>query len=224
MIKEHITKTDKHDNHINILCTDINIDASLIHQRQNERWIGVDRGAEVLLSYDITPTYMVGDFDSVDCGVKSELIEQGATILPEDKDLTDLDQALRWCDKNKFTSVNVYGATGGRLDHFMSAIELLKHPKRLEEKHSIRMIDDQNVLQMFDQGKHHIANHFDMKYVSFIQQSDICTIAIEGFKYNLEKTTLKQGESLTVSNEFLKEKGVLHVYEGLVLVIQSKDK
>ena len=45
MIKEYITKTDKHDNHINILCTDINIDASLIHQRQNERWIGVDRGA-----------------------------------------------------------------------------------------------------------------------------------------------------------------------------------
>ena len=40
------------------------IPLSVVHARQNEKWVGVDIGATRLLNEGITPAVAVGDFDS----------------------------------------------------------------------------------------------------------------------------------------------------------------
>ena len=80
---------------------------------------GVDRGALILLKHQII-LFSVGDFDSVSKEERQLLTEQ-LQIKPVQAEKADTDLALA-VDKAValgFDSITIYGATGGRLDHFL---------------------------------------------------------------------------------------------------------
>ena len=87
-------------------------------------YIGVDRGIEVLIDQGINPIYAIGDFDSIrDENLLSNLkIER----LPTRKDVTDTHAALEYAIDKGYDEVDIYGVTGGRLDHFFGAMCLLE--------------------------------------------------------------------------------------------------
>ncbi len=79
---------------------------------------GVDRGALILLKHQLS-LFSVGDFDSVSKEERQLLTEQ-LQIKPVQAEKADTDLALA-VDKAValgFDSITIYGATGGRLDHF----------------------------------------------------------------------------------------------------------
>ncbi|MGO1759511.1 MAG: thiamine diphosphokinase, partial [Mammaliicoccus vitulinus] len=65
-----------------------------------------------------------------------------------------------------------------------------------------------------------------MKYVSFIPLNTNIRIKLDEFKYELPYTTLEQGSTLTISNEFKEgyDQPLVTVELGNILMIQSKDK
>ncbi|MGK9043815.1 thiamine diphosphokinase [Mammaliicoccus vitulinus] len=211
---------------VNLLCSLRNVDKDVLQEQQNE-WIGVDRGTLELLNHQIMPIAAVGDFDSV---TNEELhqIKKQIEIDPvkKEKDDTDLALAVNLAVELGYAEIRIYGATGGRLDHFMGAVQILTKPEFLAEDIKISLIDSQNEITVLKPGSHRISQVEGMKYVSFIPLNTNIRIKLDDFKYELPYTTLEQGSTLTISNEFKDgyEQPLVTVELGNILMIQSKDK
>lgn len=211
---------------MNLLCSLRNVDKDVLQEQQND-WIGVDRGTLELLNHQIMPIAAVGDFDSV---TNEELhqIKKQIEIDPvkKEKDDTDLALAVNLAVELGYDEIRIYGATGGRLDHFMGAVQILTKPEFLAEDIKISLIDSQNEITVLKPGSHRISQVEGMKYVSFIPLNTNIRIKLDEFKYELPYTTLEQGSTLTISNEFKEgyDQPLVTVELGNILMIQSKDK
>lgn len=210
---------------VKLLCSVRNIPSNLFDDREAD-WIGVDRGTLELVNNQIKPISAVGDFDSVS---EQELdqIREAIDVYPvkKEKDDTDLALAVNLAVEMGYTEIEIYGATGGRLDHYMGAIQILTKPEFLKQDFKISLIDQQNHISVLKPGKHEIFRVADMTYVSFVPLNTGIRIKLDELKYELPFTTLNQGSTLTISNEFKEglERGFVQVELGNVLIIQSKD-
>lgn len=116
----------------------------------NLKYIGVDGGVETLLAQNIMPMVVVGDYDSLvnkECLKKIEHIQ-----LPRQKDDTDTAIAIEYLLSNGYNDIVLYGVTGGRLDHFLAVLCLLKKYR----DYKLTVIDEQNKIYLLKAGKHFI--------------------------------------------------------------------
>ncbi|GAB3069775.1 thiamine diphosphokinase [Salinicoccus sesuvii] len=205
--------------HMNVLIREDQSD--ILKSRCDEAWTGVDRGVYLLLNESIMPMHTYGDFDSVS-GEEWEYIKtrMAVTPVPARKDDTDLEMCLHDLVERGYSSIDVYGATGGRLDHMLGNMFLLMHGDF--KKADIRIIDNQNVMQRLGAGSHEVEKAVGMKYVSFIPYFSGTKVTLEGFEYDLDERVLSLGSTLTISNEFVKSPAKVRTNEPLIM-IQSKD-
>lgn len=178
-------------------------------------YIGVDGGLESLLSQNIEPKIIVGDFDSLN---NQDLIKTYENIkLPTVKDDTDLAKAIEYAITCGYNDIELFGVTGGRLDHFMAVICLLKKYSR----YHITIYDAYNKIYLLNAGVHQILKqHY--QYLSFFALKPV-TISIKGCAYPLDHYFLDIDDPLCVSNEIINEIGTIEVNEDII-VIQSNSK
>ncbi|WP_409305378.1 thiamine diphosphokinase [Peribacillus sp. SCS-155] len=194
----------------------------------NEWWVGVDRGVHTLLKFGIVPMAAFGDFDSVS---ESELIEiqkklQKLHIFPSEKNETDLEIAFNWALTQKPRTINIYGATGGRIDHLMGNIQLLAANDFLEreERPEVYIIDNKNKLTVLPPGSYDVKQEPGMKYISFVPVTEeVKGLTLTGFKYPLENSHIKRGSTLCISNELISDYGNFSYSDGILMVISSSD-
>src|SRR5699024_6590867 len=100
----------------------------ILKVRTGETWEGVDHGVVLLLEAGIVPEYSYGDFDSI-TEEEREFITGQLDIdpVPAEKDDTDLALCLGDLVKKGYSTISVFGATGGRMDHALGNIQLLMH-------------------------------------------------------------------------------------------------
>lgn len=190
------------------------------------RFIGADRGAltlaEALPHFDVA----IGDFDSVS-SAELELIKAKSTrfmVLPAQKDETDTEAALAYAiTAYQPEEIIVLGALGGRLDHLMSNLWLGHHPLFKDSAAKIVIQDEQNTLRFFQPGNHQLTKDADKKYLSFISLTPVKKLTLCDVAYPLEEKDYAHPVAL-VSNEFTQDKMTFSFEEGLLAVIQSKDK
>lgn len=189
-------------------------------------WLGVDRGVFTLISLGISPDYAFGDFDSVS-QEEWELIEKKVENLhrykPE-KDETDMELALNWALTKEPTIIRMFGATGGRLDHFLGNVQMLLKAEQNQLTTHIEIIDCQNILYVKGPGRHQIERLPEKKYISFIPITlDVKGLTLEGFKYSLTNRHISLGSTLCISNELLSSSGTFSITEGILMVVRSSD-
>ncbi|MEG0283972.1 MAG: thiamine diphosphokinase [Erysipelotrichales bacterium] len=194
----------------------LNIIASVPHENTYYEGfnVGVDRGAQYLLEKDLQIDLAIGDFDSIDQDKLVPLLNKALKVekLDAHKDVTDLEAALSYLDLSSFNQVNVYGAIGGRLDHTLTNLNLLKkYP-------SILLFDDYSVTFIIKAGEYRIDKGL-YKYISFYAMEDTY-ISLREFKYPLENYHLKLDDTLCVSNEI--EGNAWIKVDKDVIVVQSK--
>ncbi|MFB9861392.1 thiamine diphosphokinase [Salinicoccus siamensis] len=205
--------------HINVLVRESK--KGIMEAIRPGEWAGVDRGAYLLLREGIHPKYTYGDFDSVDDGEWTFITRHMAvTPVPTRKDDTDLEICLKDLVAKGYLSIDVYGATGGRLDHTLANIFLLTHSSF--SKANIRLIDHQNIMQLLPAGQHTVAKAEGMRYVSFLPLAAGGNLSLEGFEYDLDEAELEVGRTLTISNEFKEEYASVHT-DATIIMIQSRD-
>nr|WP_034550472.1 thiamine diphosphokinase [Carnobacterium funditum] len=198
-----------------------------IKNRSNESliWIGVDRGALRLLDYGIKPVLALGDFDSITPAELNKLKNEVEDVrqFPAEKDATDTELAVRVAFHEYFPEeVTIFGATGGRLDHFLNNLWLVFLPTFQPYISKIRIVDNKNSLSYFIPGTYTIEKERDKKYLAFICLTSVEKLTLTGVKYELTETDIAFPCSLA-SNEFANEKAQFSFESGLVAVIQSKD-
>ena len=199
-------------------------DSSLLPKNQ-DIYLGVDGGCLKLLKQGLPLDIAVGDFDSVsevDLRKLQAQAKQVVQSVPEKND-TDLELALKTVFEDyPDAAVTVYGAFGGRLDHFLSNIFLPTDPDLAPYMEQIQLVDEQNRLVFRPAGSHEIQPDPTMTYVGFMPVGE-GRLEITGAKYPLhsENYFLK---AMYGSNEFLDQAIQVSLDRGYLVIVYSKDR
>lgn len=162
---------------------------------RNLPFIAVDGGIEALEELGIQPRLIVGDFDSSDASKIDRSIEY--LRLPSHKDYTDTEIAVMEAIKRGFDDIEIYGVTGGRLDHFFAVCRLLVKYQNIK----ITIYDDCNKIYLLSPGTHLIDKN-NYTYLSFFA-IHACHLTLKDVAYPLDHYLLTYENGLCVSNEIL---------------------
>ena len=187
-------------------------------------WCGVDKGALYLLNKGVNPILSCGDFDSITSEERNEVKEKSKYFkVKNSEDLTDAEFALEHILElfEEVEVIDIYGATGRRLDHFFGNVLLLNNLKYNNIK--IRIIDDNNIITTAKKGLNIFERIEGYKYFSIVPIYENTVMTIKNSKYEVDNLFLTLNRPNATSNEFSTEKAIeLHVTAN-VLVIYSKD-
>ncbi|GAY72936.1 thiamine diphosphokinase [Lentilactobacillus kosonis] len=188
-------------------------------------FIGIDRGNLHLIKMGIDPVVAIGDFDSLaaeELQLVKEHVSDIRQSIPE-KDDTDTQLGLKVAfDEYDADELVIYGATGGRIDHFLANLWMVLEPRFEKYAPRIKMIDQQNSISFFLPGKYTIDKEIDKKYLAFVCLTPMNSLSLYDEKYRLTDYHVKQPTSWA-SNEFVGPQASFEFDSGVMCVIQSAD-
>ncbi|WP_253195972.1 thiamine diphosphokinase [Gemella sp. zg-570] len=186
-------------------------------------WVGVDSGAEFLIDNNIQPILICGDLDSFDYATYKKILKNTRIIKKENQDLTDAEFSLDVIIKNfsNVKKINIFGATGKRLDHFFGNILLLNNLKY--EHLEITLYDNNNIIFVSKLGVNKLTNNKEYKYISFVPIFENTVISIHNAKYSVENFKLTLDRANATSNEFFEDSNIILNTNKKCLIIYSKD-
>ncbi|MFJ5769931.1 thiamine diphosphokinase [Psychrobacillus sp. NPDC093180] len=189
-------------------------------------FIGADRGALHLLERGITPTEIIGDFDSLTEEelkfVKQQISE--VTVLQVEKDETDTHLAIQKALTYEPDEIILTGVTGGRLDHYEASLHDIC---RFQIDHSnihFSIQNNQNIIRFLLPGSHAIEQDDHYKYISFFSFGEkVEKISLNGFLYNVTDENITAGTAKFTSNELKGRTSTISFIAGICLMIRSSD-
>ena len=177
--------------------------------------LAADGGFAHVQSLGLTPTEILGDFDSLG------YVPQGAQVFPVEKDDTDAMLAARrglelGCHRFLF-----YGAMDGeRIDHTVANFQTLQF---LADKGCRGyLIGQKQIATVVKNDSLRFSRDAAGIFSVFCLGADARGVTLRGVKYPLENGTLTAGFPLGVSNHFVGEAGEITVTDGSLLVIYDR--
>lgn len=173
-----------------------------------------DGGAKQALELKYTPREVWGDFDSLSDECIDILKKKGVKLkkFNKDKDFSDGEILIKYVVSLGYNKIYILGGTGGRIDHFLTNINLsFKYPNIIfkTEKEEIFVIE-----------KKYEFDNLKGVTLSFIPFSDnVKGIDLKGVKYPLKNYTLKRGDSICLSNIITENKAMIKFLEGKIIAI-----
>lgn len=188
----------------------------------SELLICADGGAKYFYQAGIKPHILVGDFDSINPEIKAAYQDSGIEIVkfPVRKDYTDMELALNLAAERGAARVFIAGATGSRLDHTISNIQLL---------HKLADLGVEGVIVNRNNYIYLLTDHIRLPrregyYLSLVPAAPkVEGITTKGLAYPLNDAEMVMGTGLGVSNEFTSDWAEISVRKGRLYVILSKD-
>ena len=181
-------------------------------------YIAADGGLLSLRKAGIEPDIIAGDFDSLG------FVPQGDNVLrfPREKDDTDVGLAVKHGLKSGFTVFELYGVTGGRLDHTLANLQILSS---LSLKGCAALIKGTTVTATA------VTNGTVGFYGSpgdtvsvFAFNGEARGVTLTGFKYPLTGAALRGDYPIGVSNKLTGTHGTVTVASGTVTVTANTVK
>lgn len=199
--------------------------------------IACDKGYLYANKLKIKPDIIIGDFDS------AKMPKANANIIAVDtvKDDTDTGLAVKYALRNGYKNIDIICALGGRFDHSLANVSLMKYI--VEHSGTARILSSDAMLMAVGSGKIKIENEKSnavqivcsnenhktcrskKKYLSVFSLSDKSKIEyIKGTKYDTKNIVLRNGFPLGVSNEIRNKFAEISVIKGIILVIIISEK
>ncbi len=178
--------------------------------------ISCDGGLKHIDKLNIEPSILIGDFDSVDNKLFKKYNHIGKMQYPTDKDYTDTELAILHAKQKGFDKAIIYGATGGRIDHTLGNIFLLKKANELGI--DVCLIDDLQEIRFVNKSIEIIENHKN-KTLSIIPLETIEFINSKGLLYSLNDLKFLVGDTRPISNVIVDDSVEINVKYGSCLVI-----
>ncbi len=185
--------------------------------------ICADNGLRHARKLNITPQYILGDFDS--CS-KEELLyykEQGIPVVPypSHKDETDTELAIHKAVALGATHIDIWGGLGSRFDHTLANVHLMY--KAFNQGIKVRLLSGQNTVQLMDKKLQLEGKKGDL--ISLLPYTPIVKgVHTKNLMYPVEGGSFEMGKPYGVSNVFLGDWAEVSIEEGLLLVVQAKDE
>ena len=206
---------------------DFTISALSDYNEQTDLIIAVDGGLLYCGLLNLEPDIIIGDFDSVD----EELMEAIRIIeeqypekilrLKPEKDDTDMLVALKWGLAKGIRSFQIYGGTGGRLDHTLANIQCLLY---LKHQHAEGFLfDEDGCILIAEAGATEEVKNFQPSMEGFLSLFSLerkSVVSIKNMKYPLDRYTVTNDYPIGISNEFIPGNGgSVTVHSGAVVIL-----
>ena len=176
--------------------------------------ICADGGALHARALGFAPHAIIGDLDSLTQEQVARFRAERAEIIqhPREKDETDLELALRYCQRIGAKSIHILGALGGRFDQTMANILLLALPEIRDI--DISLADGDQIIRLLQPGEHRVSGA-PGDTISLLPLSAAANgITTRGLKYPLRKETLRLGPARGISNVMLEASAAIEFARG----------
>jgi len=183
--------------------------------REGDTVICADSGYDHAVNMGITPSVVVGDFDSISAPPQNV----PAISYPIRKDFTDTEMAIKCAREQGFIDFLLLGVTGSRMDHSLTNILMLKDFVRRGEKAVI--VDENNKITAVSSRVE--INEPPGTIVSLVPIEDCKGVTTEGLSYPLCNADLRMGKGFGVSNVINCEQAIVKLASGVLLVIVARD-
>lgn len=174
---------------------------------RHSRVVAVDGGLAHCQKMDIMPHLIVGDFDSCPPELLDQYPDVSKIVLPEEKDETDLEIAIK---EEGAKNITLYGAWGHRIDHSLTnALMLTRWPGR------VKMETEKELLFATDKN---------IKFHAFVGQTlsliplngPVSGISTKGLKWELKDGQLDQN-FIGISNICLAKEIEISINHGTLI-------
>ena len=166
---------------------------------------------------DKTVLGVVGDFDSLGRIPKDEKV----ILLDEEKNFTDGERAVLYAKECGETEIVIYGAYGGKIEHILGNIALLKIAKDKGLKAKIKC--NNQITELVGSGNH-VFNAKEKSKVSLIPYGGNCKfVKSKGLYYPLDGITLTCADTRGISNVAVNSEIEFEIVKGEALIIYEKN-
>ncbi len=202
---------------------DVQWAGEFIKMHNYDKIIAVDGGLSAANLLGVCPHMVVGDFDTVSPKLVEMYKKNGCIIekLNPIKDDTDTQYAIKRLIDMGAMEIDILGGTGGRMDHTMSNIYMLKmaydsgvKAVMYDKINKISVIKGKNILKKDDTYG---------RYISFIQlEGPVKDVTMAGFVYNVEQFDFdtEKDYRLGVSNEFINDTATVDIGSGMFVMLE----
>lgn len=195
-----------------------------------------DGGLKVAAALGLQGDILIGDYDSGPLPTEEEkAFAKDLLVLPTVKDMTDTEAALDYAAEHGYEDLWVYGGLGGRLDHTLGNLGLLRKYAEDPRIKRLTIEDGYNRVRLLTPGTVRVPapgtalpgdapNRFS--YFGLIAYGGaVKGLTITGAKYPLQEASLTPDTTLGVSNEVEKDAPFAEIShkEGFLLLVLSKD-
>ncbi|HPG92688.1 MAG TPA: thiamine diphosphokinase [Clostridia bacterium] len=154
---------------------------------------------------------VVGDFDSL----KRKPDEVNVIEYPSEKNMTDGELAIRYAAENDIKDIVIYGATGGRLDHILGNISLLKLAHKLGLKAEI---SSPKFKIYYTDSKKSFSTEIDRTVSIFAYGGEAVVEYAKGLYYPLDNLLLQSFCTRGISNKTISDKVEIKVKSGEIII------
>ncbi len=180
--------------------------------------IAADSGLVYIEEAGYHPHWVVGDFDSLGYRPKGDNI----ICHPVEKDDTDIALALEVALEKGFTTLYLFGISGGRLDHTLANLQLLTElgSKGIE----VFCFCPDCTITAISRAELQFDEDYRGTISVFAAEDKVEDVTIQGLKYSLDKAVLTGNRPLGTSNEFIGGPAIIRVGCGVLWIVWQESR
>lgn len=187
--------------------------------KKDDLVIAADSGLLNAKALGVTPSILLGDFDSLgepDIHGEVEIIR-----LPVEKDVTDTQAAVDVALEKGACEIVIIGGLSGRLDHTLSVLAILE---KLDAMHIHALATNGQNRARFLRNNSTLIARSNFRFLSLIAADPVVKgVTLEGCKYPLKKARLSRIHQYAISNELIGNCALIDIRRGGAWVIESRD-
>ncbi len=183
---------------------------------ENDYVVFCDSGLKHMKALGITPSLIVGDFDSYN----NPNLDVETIVLPCEKDDTDTVFAVKEAIKRGYDDFVLIGVIGARLDHTLGNVSILLYLESLSKKGVI--IDDYSEMEIVSKEPAFVDDSY--AFFSLLNITGTAKgVTIKHARYPLDNAEITCEYQYAVSNEVLSGMTAeVSVQNGKVLLIKDR--
>ena len=195
----------------NILCGGIieDVETTSMRADKDAYTICADSGYAYAEKLGLRPDAVLGDFDSF---ALEKVKEENITVYPMRKDYTDSEIAVMHAIEQGFDEIVLFGALGGRLDHALGNLHLLRYIYQAGATGTI--VDGNTQVWYATTGREINGKKGDI--LSIVPISSGGRFTLRGLEYPLTEEKLPLSG---ISNVFTQEKVLVEAHDAEFLII-----
>ena len=177
-----------------------------------------DRGYTYAEAAGISPSVIVGDFDS--CASRLPAGIETVTLQRE-KLYTDTVHCIDNALEKGYDEIVVFAAVGGRLDHTVANLYALEYAN--QRGGSVTLLSEREEIRLLTGGKHSFEGLDGLTFSLFPLGCESAVLSISGAHYPLDRYRYESRNPVGVSNIFEGGRSEIEVHSGKLLLIINRD-
>lgn len=182
-----------------------------------------DSGARHATSLSLTPTLVVGDFDSLSAREVEALVSSGVALErhPAEKDHSDFELVLSRIPAQGISTVRFFGIGGGRQDYHLNNLQVAsawRTSRGISVEHCT-VHGDSDVGYLLHPGRNTLRVGTGARVSLVALSEQVFEVETDGLYWPLRNATIQSHSSHTLSNRSTEETVVVTYRSGRLLVV-----